>query len=84
MENTTDRLPWSYGKTHRGTESKTAINKQWIDLPNGLYDALWSSNHMEILIPDKESVFIETIIGVKGIKCKQRVGIKDKLLSIVV
>jgi hypothetical protein len=59
------------------------INKQLVELPDGIYNALWSAYRMEILVPNSESVYVETTIGVKGINCKQKVKIKDKLLSTV-
>ena len=62
---------------------KNNINKQFVNLPDGNYDALWSAYSMEILVPNKESVYVETIIGVRGINCKTKVIIKDKLLWIL-
>lgn len=59
------------------------INKQLVELPDGNYDALWSAYRMKILIPNKESVYVETVIGIKGINCEIKVEIKDKLLSTI-
>jgi hypothetical protein len=59
------------------------INKQLVELPDGKYDAIWSAYRMEILVPNQESVYVETVIGVKGINCKTKVIIKDKQLSTV-
>ena len=51
------------------------INKQLVELPDGNYDALWSAFNMEILIPNQQSVYVETTVGVKGINCKIKVEI---------
>ena len=59
------------------------INKQLVELPDGKYDALWSAFRMEILVPNQESIYVETVIGVKGINCKTKVKVKDKLLSTI-
>lgn len=59
------------------------INKQLVDLPDGIYDTIWSAFKMEILVPNSESVYVDTTIGVKGINVKQKVRIKDKLLSTI-
>jgi hypothetical protein len=59
------------------------INKQLIELPDGKYNALWSGFNMEILIPKENSVYVAVSIGCKGINCKTKVKIKDKLLSVV-
>jgi len=59
------------------------INKQLVELPDGEYNALWSTYRMEILLPNQESVYVENTIGVKGINCKTKIQIKDKLLSTI-
>lgn len=53
------------------------ISEQIVDLEDGTYDAIWSGYNMEIIIPDKESVYVETTIGVKGINCKTIVEVKS-------
>ena len=59
------------------------INKQKIELPDGVYDALWSGFKMEIVIPNKENVYLDTVIGVKGINCETIVKVKNGLLSVL-
>lgn len=59
------------------------INKQLVELPDGKYDALWSGFKIEILVPNENSVYVTVSMGCKGINCKTKVKIKDKLLSIV-
>jgi hypothetical protein len=51
------------------------VNEQLVDLPNGEYKALWTSNHMEILIPEKKSITITTTIGVRGINIKMDIDV---------
>ena len=60
-----------------------AINKQKVDLGNGIYNALWSGFIIRIMIPHKGNIHIETKIGVKGINCKTIVEIKDGDLTII-
>lgn len=59
------------------------INKQIVDLPDGKYNSLWSGGRMEILVPEKKSVYVETTVVVKGINCKTKVEIIDGLLSVI-
>jgi hypothetical protein len=59
------------------------INKEKVDLENGIYNALWSGYNMEIMVPNKEDVCVELVVGVRGIHCKTVVEIKDGFLSIV-
>jgi hypothetical protein len=60
-----------------------AINKQKVDLENGVYNALWSGYNMQIMIPNKENIYVETLVGVRGFNCKTIVEIKDGILSVV-
>lgn len=59
------------------------VNKQEVKLENGIYNALWSGFNMQIIIPNKENVYIETIIGIKGINYKTIVEIEDGVLNVV-
>jgi hypothetical protein len=59
------------------------INKQKVDLEDGIYNALWSGYNIQIMIPNKENVYVETVVGVKGINCKTIVEIEDGVLSVV-
>lgn len=58
------------------------ISKQLVKLPDGIYDALWSAYRIEILVPNNESVYVKTQIGVRGINCKHKVKIQNKILKI--
>lgn len=59
------------------------INKHKVELADGVYDALWSGYKMEIVILNEENVFLDTVIGVKGINCKTIVKVKNGLLSVI-
>jgi len=50
---------------------------------DGVYNALWSAYHIEITLPNKCKVDIETTVGVKGINCPVRVKISNGELNII-
>jgi hypothetical protein len=59
------------------------INKQLVELPDGKYDALWSASNLEILVPKKKSICVETKILIKGINFKTKIKIKDKMITVL-
>lgn len=56
------------------------ISKQFILLPNGEYNALWSGYGMIILVPDKINQYVDTVVGVRGVNVKTKVRIKNGFL----
>jgi hypothetical protein len=60
-----------------------ATSKERVSLPDGRYKAKWSAYHLEILVKGKESIKIQTDIGVKGINVDAVVVVKNGLVEIV-
>jgi hypothetical protein len=66
-----------------------AINKQKVDLPDGIYDAKWSGHNIEIIVPKKESdsfdnsIWVLASVASIGINVEIKVEITSGMLYIV-
>lgn len=58
------------------------VNKEKVDLPDGIYNALMSGYKMKIMIPFKQNIEIDTILGVKGIDSKMMISVKNGMVTI--
>ena len=58
---------------------KKSLSKEKEEIPNGIYDALWSGYSLDILSNYNSNIIstIKTIDGVRGINCRVKVEIVD-------
>lgn len=55
-----------------------ALNKEKVNLPDGIYDAIWGGWVMEIITTIRKKPYsFDTNEGIKGIGYKLKVEIKD-------
>ncbi len=58
------------------------VSNEKVDLPDGVYNALWSGYQMKILAPDKD-VYIMTENGVRGMYIETTIEIKDGVVRAI-
>ena len=66
-----------YTKNTKLMYKRKPLNKEKVQLTNGLYFGLWSGYELVIQLPNKNNYRLDTIEGVRGINCETNVEVVD-------